>query len=60
MFLKSTEGKAEAGRVQERVGRIQELREALGEEAAFKSAAVPQTWEPCVKVRHFSLHPALC
>lgn len=58
MFLKSTEGKAKADKVQERVGRIQELREALRE--AFKNADVPQKWEPCVQVRHFFLNPALC
>lgn len=34
--------------MQERVGRIQELREALREEATFKNADVPQKCEPCV------------
>lgn len=42
----------EADRVQERVRKIQELREALRHEAAFKTADVPQKWKPCIQVRH--------
>lgn len=51
MFLKSTEGKVEASRVEERLGRIQQLREALREEAALKNRDVPPKWNPCVQVR---------
>lgn len=58
VFLKSTEGKAEADKIQERVGRIQELRKAL--RAVFKNTNVPQKLEPCTQVRHFNLNPALC
>lgn len=60
MFLKSTEGKAEAYKVQERVGKIQQLREALREQEALKNGDVPQKSDPCVQVRHFGLNPAHC
>lgn len=57
-FIKSTEGKAEAYKVQERVGRIQQLREALREEDALKNGDLPQKWDPYVQVRHFGQNPA--
>lgn len=50
----------EAYKVQERVGRIQQLREALREEEAFKNGVVPQKSDPCVQVRHYGLNPAQC
>lgn len=51
MLLKPTEGKGDGEQVQERVARIQQLRDALREET-LKNGAVPEKREPCDQVRH--------
>lgn len=51
VLLISTEGKGDAKQVQERVERIQQLREALREET-LKTGAVPEKCDPCDQVRH--------
>lgn len=43
MFLVPTEGKGDANRVQERVARIQQLREALREETLKNGAAADKS-----------------
>lgn len=49
LFLISTEGKGDANRVQERVARIQQLREALREET-MKNGATPKKSDLCQQV----------
>lgn len=51
VFLELTEGEEDAEKVQERVGRIQQLREALREET-LKNGAVPEKRDPFDQVRH--------
>lgn len=51
VFLKLTEGEGDGKQVQERVAKIQQLREALREET-LKNGAVPEKSDPCDQVRH--------
>lgn len=51
VFLKLTEGKRDGKQVQERVVRIQQLRETLRWET-LKNGAVPEKRDPCDQVRH--------
>lgn len=51
VFLKLTEGKRDGEQIQERVARIQQLREALREET-LKNGAVPEKRDSCDQVKH--------